>query len=144
MHVLHNFFSLVKHNSLPLGPIQPSSPSTKQLHAPKHAPPYLCHHCFNLSLSIFCTHTRTRFSLSHSYTSWPVWPDWHIFERSWNKFSYRGCSNIYQLLGLFWRPSKFWALFGKKGHFLFHHLVTLLMVVCLITHPTYLGSTHSD
>ena len=33
MHVQHNLFCLChKHNSLPLGPIQPSSPSTKELH----------------------------------------------------------------------------------------------------------------
>ena len=34
MHVLHNFFGVVgnKHNSLPFGPMQASSPSTKELH----------------------------------------------------------------------------------------------------------------
>ena len=32
MYLLHIFCICRKHNSLPLGPIQPSSPSTKELH----------------------------------------------------------------------------------------------------------------
>ena len=33
MHLLHNFvWFCQKHNSLPIGPIKPSSPSTKELH----------------------------------------------------------------------------------------------------------------
>ena len=50
MHVLHNFFwGQHKHNSFLLGPIQPSSPTTKELHAlvegdiqPREAPKLLC------------------------------------------------------------------------------------------------------
>ena len=32
MHVLHNFFEFNKHNSFLLGPIQPLSPTTKELY----------------------------------------------------------------------------------------------------------------
>ena len=33
LHELYNFGVCRKHNSLPLGPIQPSSPSSKEIHA---------------------------------------------------------------------------------------------------------------
>ena len=123
-YMCHNFFTVEhKHNSLPLGPKQPSSPTTKEIYGQGDRR---------------CILFRSPLHALFKGCLWAVWPDWAIYWTLDNFLKPLATINLPKsptFLGNFWKVVKICHFSGEiiSGQLLLTFgdifLVTLLMTL---------------